>query len=327
MFNRRFLLCILFLFSLVLVACDPQALTNINSAAIETRTEHYQREVTIVEPPMEFQIDDLTLVYETRGEGQPVLMLHGWPTDRHSMIGAMEPIFRQREGWQRVYVDLPGMGETNGGSWINGNDDVLQVLIQFMDERYPAEPFLVAGFSYGGYLARGMLHEKHDQIDGMLLFAPVIPGNREARILAPHRVIVSNPEGLKQFPEPIAEFLAAGLVVQDDAVLARQPEILGGLERADQAALARISQNYAFSFEVDDLPEPYEAPVLILTGKHDSVVGYENVFPLLSRYPRATFAVLDRAGHALHTEQVHLFNTLVDEWLDRVQEAQIPSSQ
>ena len=215
------------------------------------------------------------------------------------------------------------MGETSGGSWVQGNDEVLQVLVQFMDQLYPGQNFLVAGFSYGGYLARGMLHEKHTQMDGMLLFVPVVPGHREERILAPHQVIVSNPGRLKNsFPDPVAEFLAAGLVVQDDEVLARQYEILPGIERADQAMLERISQNYAFSFEVDELPTPYEKPVLILTSKHDSIVGYENAFPLLKYYPRATFAVLDRAGHGLHTEHPALFNVLVDEWLDRVQETQ-----
>jgi pimeloyl-ACP methyl ester carboxylesterase len=37
-------------------------------------------------------------------------------------------------------------------------------------------------------------------------------------------------------------------------------------------------------------------------------------------YPRATFAVLDRAGHALPHEQEKLVIALMSEWLDRVQE-------
>jgi pimeloyl-ACP methyl ester carboxylesterase len=41
---------------------------------------------------------------------------------------------------------------------------------------------------------------------------------------------------------------------------------------------------------------------------------------LLEHYPRATFAVLDRAGHALPHEQPELLHGLVTEWLDRVRE-------
>jgi len=42
---------------------------------------------------------------------------------------------------------------------------------------------------------------------------------------------------------------------------------------------------------------------------------------ILENYPRATFVVLDRAGHMLYIEQENLFNALVNEWLDRVEES------
>jgi hypothetical protein len=38
----------------------------------------------------------------------------------------------------------------------------------------------------------------------------------------------------------------------------------------------------------------------------------------MGQWPRATFAVLDRAGHGLTFEQSALLTTLVDDWLDRV---------
>ncbi|CAM02087.1 hypothetical protein SACE_2808 [Saccharopolyspora erythraea NRRL 2338] len=38
----------------------------------------------------------------------------------------------------------------------------------------------------------------------------------------------------------------------------------------------------------------------------------------MPHYPRASFAVLDVAGHNLPIEQPELFGALVLEWLDRV---------
>jgi hypothetical protein len=43
---------------------------------------------------------------------------------------------------------------------------------------------------------------------------------------------------------------------------------------------------------------------------------------LVDNYPRGTFAVLDRAGHGLEVEQQAVFECLVNEWLDRVEEYQ-----
>jgi pimeloyl-ACP methyl ester carboxylesterase len=53
-------------------------------------------------------------------------------------------------------------------------------------------------------------------------------------------------------------------------------------------------------------------------GRQDDHVGYRDQWDLLEHYPRASFAVLDRAGHNLQQEQPVLFEALVEEWLDRV---------
>ncbi|TAK02424.1 MAG: alpha/beta hydrolase [Chloroflexota bacterium] len=67
------------------------------------------------------------------------------------------------------------------------------------------------------------------------------------------------------------------------------------------------------------LPEPFDPPALILNGRQDSLTGYADMFPLQASFPRGTFAILDRAGHALPFEQRALFGALVDEWRDRVE--------
>jgi len=89
---------------------------------------------------------------------------------------------------------------------------------------------------------------------------------------------------------------------------------------ADHEFLKRLSgANARFSFDVDALPEPFPAPTLILTGRFDNWCGYQDAYAILESYPRATFAVLDCAGHALSVEQSRLFGALVGEWLDRVE--------
>jgi pimeloyl-ACP methyl ester carboxylesterase len=81
-----------------------------------------------------------------------------------------------------------------------------------------------------------------------------------------------------------------------------------------------LLEHPAFSFDVDALDEPFAKPVLVLAGRQDHISGYRDSWDVLEIYPRATFAVLDRAGHRLQMEQEELFNALVNEWLDRVEE-------
>lgn len=44
-----------------------------------------------------------------------------------------------------------------------------------------------------------------------------------------------------------------------------------------------------------------------------------DAWSLIEHYPRATFAVLDMAGHNLQIEQSDMFNTLVHNWLERIE--------
>jgi len=58
----------------------------------------------------------------------------------------------------------------------------------------------------------------------------------------------------------------------------------------------------------------------MVMGRQDSACGYHDAWGILENYPRGTFVVLDRAGHVLMIEQRKIFNALVNEWIDRVEE-------
>ena len=59
------------------------------------------------------------IYFESYGDGMPIVALHGFPTDHRSMKGMLEPIFTERTGYKRLYLDLPGMGKSKGAEWIN----------------------------------------------------------------------------------------------------------------------------------------------------------------------------------------------------------------
>jgi pimeloyl-ACP methyl ester carboxylesterase len=268
---------------------------------------------------MECIVRDIPIYYEAYGSGLPIIMVHGYTPDHRVMKGCMEPLFVQRPGWQRIYLDLPGMGRTPGREQIKSTDDILDVVIDFIDAVIPGRPFLVAGTSYGGYLSRGVLQRKFDHVAGMALICPVILGDRSRRELPPRTVLVENTQLLAGLAPTDAEEYRSMAVVQDEQHWKRfRDEILSGIKMADKAFLQRLSQRYSYSFDVDALPRPFSRPVVILVGKQDQVTGYRDAWRILENYPRATFAVLDRAGHHAHIEQSHLFHAFVGEWLDRV---------
>jgi len=271
---------------------------------------------------MKCKIKDLEINYEVHGEGKPIVMIHGYYPDHRLMLGCMEPIFEDMKGWKRIYLDLPGMGKTKSRDWIINSDVMLDVVLKFIDSVIPNEKFIVAGESYGSYIARGIIHKRFEQVEGMLLICPLIIAEKEKRDRPQHLTIVRDEGLLASISPEAAEEFASMAVVQSKETWDRfNNEILSGVLSADKSFLEKFQENgYSFSFDVDKLAAPYTKPVLILTGRQDSSVGYRDGWNIIENFPRGTYVVLDRAGHNLHIEQPELFNALVKEWLDRVQE-------
>ena len=271
---------------------------------------------------MKCQLENITVHYESRGSGRPMVMLHGFTLDHRVMLGCMEPLFAERKGWQRIYLDLPGMGKTPAKPWVTSSDQMLDVVLQFVDAMVPNQHFVLAGESYGGYLARGIVQRRPGSVDGLLLICPLVVPDRIRRTLPQHVILARNPGLLKSLSGGDRKEFESIAVVQSRRHWKRfAREILAGIRVAREPFLTNLqAQAYSLSFDVDDLPAPFEKPTLILTGRQDSSVGYADAWTLLDRYPRATFAVLDRAGHDLQIEQDVLFEALVSEWLSRVEE-------
>lgn len=257
------------------------------------------------------------MYYAEHGSGTPVLALHGAGVDHREIAGALEPIFGTVPGFRRLYPDLPGMGHTPAPESITSNDDVLDILLALIDSTIGADPFLVLGHSYGGYLARAIAHRRPGQVVGLALICPV---GAHTRNVPRHEVLASSADPDGELDPELGASYRSYFVVQTTETLSRFLEFVAPAALlADEPGLMRIFSHW----ELRDRPEaaePYTRPVLVLAGRQDATAGYTGPGEVAGHYPRSTFAVLDRAGHALLHEQPALVQALVVEWLARVRE-------
>ena len=273
---------------------------------------------------MECSLANITVHYEVFGEGNPIILLPGWGLNTRWTAHETEPFFQQREGWKRIYVDPPGHGKTPGKDWITNQDQMLEVLLACIDRLTAGQRFSLIGVSLGAYLARGILLHRASLIDGIAIIVPAMIAEDANRTVPLHQVLVEDP-AVKAEITPAETDLYDMAVVHSRKWLDYQrsfPEIPEN-EMGDFEFLGRIRENpekYAFSFDVDDLSEPFPRPALIITGRQDAIVGYKDAWNILDKYPRATYVVLDRAGHQLE-EKARVVNVLINEWLDRVEES------
>ena len=270
---------------------------------------------------MECVLDKIKVHYEICGEGRPILMLHGWPVDHHFMMRMFEPIYQDLDGWKRIYLDLPGMGKTSGAEWIKTHDDMLEVVLDFIDHVIMDNNFYIVGESYGAYLARGILQKKSASINGLMMTVPAIYANRARWTLPEHKIIYENLEFYEELKTKNLEEFIVYVTDQNDQCLENLRSVaIPSILMADHEFLNDIDFNNEFTFEIDELDPKFSKPTLIIVGRQDAVVGYRDAWHVMENYPRATFAVLDYAGHAIgFGERDTIFMALVNDGIDRLE--------
>lgn len=269
---------------------------------------------------MKCRLKNTLINYEVFGSGKPVLMIHGYAADHKLMEGCMEPVFHNKN-YRRIYIDLPGMGESGILPNMKNSDDMLDVIVDFINNIIPDTRFLLAGESYGGYLSRGIIYRMGDMIDGLLLVCPVVIPEIKERNLPEHAVVFKDYELLSELGEKEAKNFNAVLVTQNRKIYNRYVnEVISGIREERMNYLKKFKRTgYGFSFDVDKMKKKFDKPVLMLLGRQDSRAGYKDAWNIMDNYPRATFAVLDGAGHNLQIEKEDLFNAMVNEWIARVE--------
>jgi pimeloyl-ACP methyl ester carboxylesterase len=259
---------------------------------------------------------------ERRGEGPPVVLLHGLTTDRRVMIDAFDELLAEA-GLRRIYVDLPGHGGAPGDAATASADGIVCELgAAVRAELRPAgageiEAPLIVGYSYGGYLAEGVLRELGGA-RGLLLVCPIVEPDFARRKQPPRRVDVRDPELAFSDDPREREAFEEVAVQQTRVVLERFRRVVHPANiAADAAVVAALRARYALSRPLGDVLRRFTAPATIICGRDDHWAGWEDAATLVAQLPHPHFVVLPDCGHLLPLEQPAAFAQAVRDFLAR----------
>jgi pimeloyl-ACP methyl ester carboxylesterase len=162
------------------------------------------------------------------------------------------------------------MGHTPAPDTLNSADDVLDLLLAFVDGVIGDREFLLIGHSAGAYYARAIAGGRPEQVTGLALICPL--GENVLDLPARQVLHASVDPGETLAPAEERAFRDY-FVVQTQATLERYKDyVVPGIALVDEAGLARIGERWLFSTGPEEGP-PYPSPALIVTGRQDSTVG------------------------------------------------------
>lgn len=268
---------------------------------------------------MECKVRKGTIFYESIGEGLPLIFLHSMGTDHRSMKAWSEPIFENMKDFKRIYVDIPAHGLSHIEASLQSSDEILSNILDFIDELFPYEGFLLVGHSYGGYLAQGIMHYRLNQVKGICLIASAL--HVKDRTL-PEKVVFEKDEYLLDGLEyDIRTAFETLMIYQNKQKLELfLKEIHPGRLLANRDFLNsnwRQKGYYLKEKPFGELSQIFQ-PALIIAGKQDAICGYKDYLFFLDLFTNSSLAVLEGAGHLIPIDKRETVQLLLKDWLKQI---------
>ncbi len=260
----------------------------------------------------------MMLATRIRGSGRPIMLLPWFGLDSAVMAAAFEPVLSSVSGWCRIYVDLPGTGESPPVA--PHSDAALEAVRDTITSTVDEVSFLLAGCSYGGYLATGLVRREPTRVAGLLTVCAGVRIRPEERDLSGVSDSTPQPGWLDGTPERLHGHFDHAIGQQTRAVADRIADAFQRNAPADDDYLDALrSTGYQLSDET--VPRRFDGVATIMAGRRDRIAGYLDHFDALSHYRHGNFVALAEAGHYLPFEQPDHFRSVTLDWLARAEQA------
>jgi pimeloyl-ACP methyl ester carboxylesterase len=244
----------------------------------------------------EVQVGDHRIAYRRRGEGPPLVLLHGWPLDSREWRRQLDGL---SDELTVVAWDAPGAGRSSDPPETFRLRDWADCLAGFIDALDLGPPH-VGGLSWGGGLALELYRRHPTRVRTLILvsayagWAGSLPPETVEQRLA---LMLRNTE---LPPERWAPALIRTLL-SDGAAAAMADELASIVSDVHPAATRAAMRAFAEADLREVLPR-IEVPTLVLCGEEDVRAPRDVWQPLHAAIPGAALALVSGAGHALDVE-------------------------
>ena len=281
--------------------------------------------------PLDWHWRDQKICYTVQGEGQPLLLIHGFGASighwKHNIPAIAE------QGYQVFAIDLLGFGGSAKPAW----DYTLELWQDLLHDFWQAKiqrPTVFIGNSIGGLLSLSMLANYPDLCaGGVLVNCAGGLNHRPDELALPLRAVmgafaklVSSPlTGKLIFNEVRRKFRIKGTLYQvygdRQAVTDELVDMLyaPSCDAGAQEVFASVNTAPPGESPTELLPKR-QHPLLVLWGDKDPwtpIKGSQIYQDLAAANEGVEFHPIPGAGHCPHDENPTLVNSLILDWLSR----------
>jgi len=238
----------------------------------------------------EILIDNLQINYKIAGEGEPLLILHGWGGSSDSWSEVQEILASQ--GFKVIVLDLPGFGKSKSPSFPWGVADYSELVLNFIN-KIGLEKVDLIGHSFGGRIS--------------IKFAVLYPERLRKLILCASAGI-KHP--LNLFQLIILKISIVGNFLFSKRLFKRYKDIARNffytlLRHKDYAKAKGVMKETLKKVLEENLrPElcQIKANTLLIWGKRDKALPLEDAYLMKENIPQSILEIIPGASHTPNLE-------------------------
>ena len=245
---------------------------------------------------MIFRYDNIDINIKVSGEGEPVLLLHGW--------GCTNEIFKDIEAilstcYRTYNFDFPGFGASGEPTSIWGVEEYTRMVETFVKENNISQPALI-GHSFGGRVS--IVYSSRNEVSRVVLV--------DAAGIKPKRPFKYY---WKVYPFKTMKWLCNTFLPKAKAqtIIERRRKGAGSSDYNNASPMMRAILSKVVNEDLTHLLPKIKAPTLLFWGNLDTATPLNDAKTMERLIPDAGLVVAHGTGHFSFLENQGLFTAVI----------------
>lgn len=249
---------------------------------------------------MQAVVDGLLTNYSIEGEGDNVLIIHGWGSTSESLksiVGDLSKAFRT------IALDLPGMGLTENPSEPWALDDFSNFISDFLTKVKVKDLKAIIGHSNGGAIAIKMINRQKLPIQKLILLSS--SGVRDTD------------KARKSLTKVVAKVGKNAIKALPDSIQKKTKQRFYNAIGSEGLILPEMEQTFrnVVDEDVQDLARSIKQPTLLIYGDQDESTPPSYGQKLANNIKNSRFETIKGAGHFPQLDAPQEVLTLINTFL------------
>jgi pimeloyl-ACP methyl ester carboxylesterase len=260
---------------------------------------------------MKVNLQNTSLFVEQAGDGQPLLLIHGFPFNHEMWRPQIDTLSKKS---RVIAPDLRGHGQSppTPGPYLMDMlaDDCAQILKKLGVNK----PVLVCGLSMGGYVSFAFYRRHPQMVAGLILAATRAGADTEhVKNNRDNTAQLTRLEGTQPVIDSMLPIVMAPTTYQERPNLVAQVERI--MEQTSPDGM--ISALLGMKSRPDSMPtlEKINVPTLIFHGAEDQIIPTSEAEAMQAAIPGSNLMIIPDAGHLPNLEQEQIFNQAIEKFL------------